>query len=485
MLMKRSLLRVVGAAAIVVVATLGALALERTPRSATSEVTAPSPSTASASIGASSTPSATAPTTAGPASLSPSPIAAPTPGVAAPPMLATMDPARVDLFVPPKTRGIGQLTGDWVFVLSRSVEFGTVGIYNVVPTSSASDTLILVPLNDPSPQARAVPVATFLSALGDGIVATNMIGAQLSPDGDRVVLSVGMKRPDGGLRLGLIVIDLATGASRALTTDPSFHDDTPAWSPNGMWIAFTRRSVTDGRDAGVWITSPEPGTNVRGPLLPPLTQADRRTSIYSWTPDGQQLAISRGEGRYEFFDPFAAGGMPCVTCSPAVVTALNGTVPEFRDAVDWRRTTPQFVGAFAEGPRGGAQTIEVADGPAAPQRVVARMNVNPGVLLVRPRWRPGSDDILYLESPTGVRQGSFNLMIVSAGTGASRRLTTASSEVFAEWSPDGGSVVWLEARGFAQLRAVRVDGSGQRVLLSGGGVPEAIISTVDFGTLRF
>jgi hypothetical protein len=76
-------------------------------------------------------------------------------------------------------------------------------------------------------------------------------------------------------------------------------------------------------------------------------------------------------------------------------------------------------------------------------------------------------------------------MIVSGGTGASRRLTTRSSEVFAEWSPDGGSVVWLEARGFGQVQAVRVDGSGQRVLLSGGGVPEAIISTVDFGTLRF
>src|SRR5687768_12723240 len=160
------------------------------------------------------------------ATLSPSAAAVPTPAAATLMAFATVNPEQGDAFVPAQTRGVGQLTGDWVFMLRRSTLFGTLphtsGAEQVVATDRAIDTFTLVPLA--GPETRAVTIATFLSNLGGGITATNLVGSQLSPDGRRVVLSAGTKGPQGGERLGLVIIDLASGNMFNLTTDSRYHD---------------------------------------------------------------------------------------------------------------------------------------------------------------------------------------------------------------------------------------------------------------------
>lgn len=355
-------------------------------------------------------------------------------------------------------------------------------------TDHAVDSLILVPLAGPA--TRAVTVATFLSNLGGGIAATNLMGAQLSPDGGRVVLSVGTRGPQGGERLGLVIIDLASGGMFNLTTDPSYHDDTPAWSPDGNWIAFSRRTVNDARDAAVWIVATTPGSPPRALMSPQVDQPGRRTYIYGWTPGGRQLAMTRGHDDIEFADPFFSGicGIPSFPCAPPPMTSFNGVVSGSRDVMDWRAKTPQFVGAFSELPRGASAvpTIAVAEGPASSPRVVVRSATSPGRSLLRPRWRPGSDEVLYLDSPTPLGPGEHRLMVVDTSSGASRQVGARPFPMFVEWTPDGSSIAWVEAVGVGfALRVLNVDGSGERVILGGGGVPEAEVTTLDFGTLRF
>src|SRR5688500_12827473 len=259
------------------------------------------PSAAPTNALPSPSPSAT-PTPSVSATVTPTVTAVPTTAAATPSVFATVNPNQLEAFVPAQTRGLGPLAGDWVFMLRRSTLLGTVphpsGAQEVVSTDRAIDALTLVPLA--GPETRAVTVATFLSNLGRGIAATNLIGSQLSPDGRRVVLSVGTKGPQGGERLGLVIIDLASGNMFSLTTDASYHDDTPAWSPDGRWIAFTRRSVIDGKDAGIWAIAPQAGSLARGPFLAAVTTVGRRSLVYGWSPDGTWLAMSRGSDHYEF-----------------------------------------------------------------------------------------------------------------------------------------------------------------------------------------
>jgi dipeptidyl aminopeptidase/acylaminoacyl peptidase len=357
------------------------------------------------------------------------------------------------------------------------------GVERIAAMDRAVDTLTLVPVA--GPESRAVSVATFLSNLGAGIVATNLVSVQFSPNGDRLVLSVGTRGPQGGVRLGLVIVDLASGNMFDLTTDPSYHDDTPAWSPDGKWIAFTRRSVIDGTDAGIWAMGPQPGSVVRGPFHSPVTAVGRRSLVYGWSPDGVWLAMSRGNDHYEFFNvPLESCPVPGV-CAGGNLTDMLGDVYEGRDIADWRRAAPQFAGVFVENPRGGIQTIQVAEAPTAARRVVVR-GANARALLQRPRWRPASDEFLYLEAQIGTGPGTTHLKIADARTGAQREALARQVQLWAEWTPAGDEIAWVEASGVAvAVRLVRPDGSGERSIYGAGGVPEAQVITVDFGTLRF
>ena len=361
------------------------------------------------------------------------------------------------------------------------------GVERMAAMDRAVDTLTVVPVA--GPESRAVSVATFLSNLGDGIVATNLVSAQFSPDGDRLVLSVGTRGPQGGVRLGLVIIDLASGNMFDLTTDPSYHDDTPAWSPDGQWIAFSRRTVRDGRDAAVWIVAPTAGSTPRRPLMSQQADAPRRTYDYGWTPDGRQIAMTRGGNAIEFLDPFFSGVCPptASVCVPPPMTSFNGSVSGSRAPIDWRSKTPQFVGAFVEQPNGSGAlpTIAVADGPASPLRTVARLSASPGGTLLRPRWRPAADEVLYLDSPPPSTPGEHRLLVVDTTSGTSRQVVAQPFPMFAEWTPDGSSIAWVEANGVAvAVRVVRADGSGERSIYGTGGAPEIQVITVDFGTLR-
>ena len=86
------------------------------------------------------------------------------------------------------------------------------------------------------------------------------------------------------------------------------------------------------------------------------------------------------------------------------------------------------------------------------------------------------------QSATGPR--TTRLKIADARTGAQREAFQREAPFWAEWTPAGDEIAWVNASGVAVgLRLVRPDGSGERAIYGTGGIPEAQVITVDFGTL--
>nr|AAO91878.1 putative dehydrogenase [uncultured bacterium] len=226
---------------------------------------------------------------------------------------------------------------------------------------------------------------------------------------------------------------------------------------------------------------------MRGPFLSAVTAVGRRSLVYGWSPDGVWLAMSRGSDHYEFFNvPLEICPIPGPAgCGGGNLADMIGDVYGGREIADWRRPAPQFVGVFVENPRGGVQSIQVAEAPTVQRRVVVR-GANENVLLQRPRWRPASDEFLYLETQIATGPRTTRLKIADARTGAQREAFARQVPVWAEWTPAGDEIAWVETNGVAvAVRLVRPDGSGERSIYGTGGVPEAQVITVDFGTLRF
>jgi WD40-like Beta Propeller Repeat len=90
--------------------------------------------------------------------------------------------------------------------------------------------------------------------------------ADWSPDGKRIVFD----------HEGQLVIAPVNGGSRTVLVERGV---SPQWSPDGRWIAFTRRV---GGSFSIWLVHPD-GTDVH-----PIADGEQAAG---WSPDGGQLAI--------------------------------------------------------------------------------------------------------------------------------------------------------------------------------------------------
>ncbi len=108
-----------------------------------------------------------------------------------------------------------------------------------------------------------------------------------SPDGKFVVFSRLPVNPPGKLRLW--IIPATGGQARPLTpADFPLHCSEPAWSPDGKLIAF-RAPRMDENAGGIWLIGAD------GRELRRLTDEQKFDDLYpAWAPDGSWIVFSRG-----------------------------------------------------------------------------------------------------------------------------------------------------------------------------------------------
>ena len=96
------------------------------------------------------------------------------------------------------------------------------------------------------------------------------------------------KTDDGNLDL----FSLIDGVTRRLTTSPA-NDFTPAWSPDGKWIAF---SSDPEKNADIYLAPATGGELVR------LTAFAELDTTPAWSPDGTKIAfVSRRDNDHEIY----------------------------------------------------------------------------------------------------------------------------------------------------------------------------------------
>jgi len=108
---------------------------------------------------------------------------------------------------------------------------------------------------------------------------SNLLGARVSPQGDRVALQIDVGVND------IWVLDLARGIKTRLTFGPVANTN-PVWSPDGKWIAYA--SVRDGHSS--LYRKRSDGSGAEEVLL----ADDQADTIEDWSQDGKYLLYSHG-----------------------------------------------------------------------------------------------------------------------------------------------------------------------------------------------
>ena len=376
-------------------------------------------------------------------------------------------------------------SGQWAIFVTRS--------YDQSPTdpSQASgprrlpthESIAAVPISARATTPRdTLSLASFTSAVQGKPGADNLLREQFSPDGRRLVLSV-VVGEGANARLGLVILDLVAGTAGSLTDDATYHDAQPAWGPSGEEIAFVRLSVAGavgtGNDGGIWLVRSD-GTGLRR-VLDPAT-APNSTGLYSWNADGTALGFSRG---------FEGSGYGLLDLLTGRTTSISGHSAKERGMADWRDGRPAFAGAFMEGQYGGKQYLVTADdqhGGGARDVVVGPAN-DGNSFFFQARWRPGSNDLLYLRTSADTTvqpvKMTSTLFVTDAGGRTPRAIKTVVYErMIAAWTPDGRDVVFLTGLGVAgAVRLIAPDGTNERVVQAFGGAPESYLEWIDLAVL--
>ncbi len=295
-----------------------------------------------------------------------------------------------------------------------------------------------------------------------------------SPDGRWLALAV---RDPGTSSLRIELLSPETLERRRITSPPPgmLGDTSPAFSPNGREIAFSR-NVTDGV-GDVYRVPVAGGSPVR------LTSDDRDLMGLEWAPDGASILFSSSRaGIYSLWRVEAAGGAPTFVAGggakikhPSVARARNlvayeswiyevglWNVPTSAGAAPFRLTSatdewdfePQVSPdgnrvAFVSTRSGSSEIWLVGVGGGA----AVRLTLFGGARVETPRWSPNGERLVF-----SAREGSrAGLYTVSASGGVPERLATGDSDAVAPaWSHDGRSIFFASHRSGAS-RVWRLD----------------------------
>jgi Tol biopolymer transport system component len=275
-----------------------------------------------------------------------------------------------------------------------------------------------------------------------------------SPDGRQIAFTHGgWRRADWALNLDAAVVDVDDRAKPVAPPRPmvtGYHEDfTPAWSPDGRWLAYhSHRSATPvasyysaGSTDDVYLRSATPGgQEIR------LTDFGLEVGWADWAPDGRRLVFSSWE-------PGSAvrAGLPwIVTIDPQTGMPTGSArlaLPAPIQNAEWLAWSP-----------GGAEIAldeKVAPDRHALWRVAAdgstgtRLTEHPAETYGGLDWFPDGETLVY-----AAREGErLQLFAIPRAGGTPRRLTDDSANLLhPQVSPDGR---WIACSRFQVTKEIR------------------------------
>ena len=271
------------------------------------------------------------------------------------------------------------------------------------------------------------------TALAFGACLVAVVGASASDrsttenDAGRIVFS---SNRSGPWRIWTVGPD-GTGMQELTEGDPDEHDVDPAFSPDGKQVLF---SSTRGGTVGVWRMLPDGSQRER---ICDGDQAD-------WSPDAARIVLRRNERL--FTRELATGREKCI--SPEDWPHCSG--PSWSPDANW-------IAFACRWEAGNAVYVVAADG-GEPAKVYDRKGA------CEPRWSPDGRRLIY-ETETHIAtinpDGTKNRPVTWFG-GVQR---------YAQWSPDGKSIVFCQGpseRGPWELYRTQSQGGTPTRITEGG-----------------
>lgn len=249
----------------------------------------------------------------------------------------------------------------------------------------------------------------------------NITDPQISPDGKSVIIVV--SRPDYLLNrynAELVLVDVASGKKRTLTTQDRFSVSSPRWSPNGEQVAFISKSG-QGKEAlnQIFVLS------MFGGEAKQITKTAKGVQHFAWSPNSVDIAyatlnepknkaeIEKGYTAFEITNnDMFVGSQPL----PAHIWLANTTTAENKRLTD------------------GDWTLPLVIPPSAPSSPFS--------------WSPDGKTILFVKVATAYSGDGMlrSIQLLNVADGTYKPLTTRTKfEGYPCFSPDGSKIsYWMK-----------------------------------------